>query len=336
MAGLDEPGLGSDAWAHGDSTMAISVLGSEDLKTSVTPSARRLFGSKRSRSAALWGLFFVAPQLLGLLVFSVIPVGWAMVLSFMDWNGLGDRTFIGLANYRETFQSQEFRDALSHTIQFTLIAVPGGVVVSLFVALLVNNVRFKTVYRVIFFLPTVTSSVAISLVWLWALNGDFGLLNTYLREWFGANPPNWLIERDLVVPIIALISIWAGLGFNMVIFLAGLQSISPSYHEAAQLDGASRARQFFNITLPLLSPTVFFVTIISLIGAFQVFDLVYVMTGGGPGKASSTMVFHIYETAFVDFSFGLSASVAMILFGIILLVTLFQFWGQRRWVHYDD
>jgi multiple sugar transport system permease protein len=266
----------------------------------------------------------------------VIPVGWAMVLSFMEWGGLGDQTYVGLENYRDTFQSPEFRGALKHTILFTLISVPGSVVVSLLIALLVNNVRFKTIYRLIFFLPTVTSSVAISLVWLWALNGDFGLINTYLRDWFGADPPNWLIERDLVVPIIALVSIWASVGFNMVIFLAGLQGISPTYHEAAQIDGASRARQFFNITLPLLSPTVFFVTIISLIGAFQVFDLVYVMTDGGPGNASSTMVHYIYETAFVDFTFGLSAAVAMVLFAIIMLVTLVQFWGQRHWVHYDD
>ena len=316
--------------------MATSVIGTEEISVPATPSAGSLLRSRRSRSAALWGLFFIGPQLLGLLVFSVIPVGWAMVLSFMEWGGLGDRTFVGLANYRETFQSSEFRGALSHTILFTAISVPGSVIVSLLIALLVNNVRFKTIYRLIFFLPTVTSSVAISLVWLWALNGDFGLINTYLRSWFGADPPNWLIERDLVVPIIALVSIWASIGFNMVIFLAGLQSISPSYHEAAQIDGASRARQFFNITLPLLSPTVFFVTIISLIGAFQIFDLVYVMTDGGPGNASSTMVHYIYETAFVDFSFGLSAAVAMVLFAIILLVTLFQFWGQRRWVHYDD
>ncbi len=316
--------------------MATSVLGTEDVSASSTPSARRLFGSRRSRSSALWGLFFIAPQLLGLVVFSVIPVGWAMILSFMEWGGLGDQTFVGLENYRQTFQSPEFRGALSHTVVFTLISVPGSVAIALLIALLVNKVRFKTLYRLIFFLPTVTSSVAISLVWLWALNGDFGLVNTYLREWFNADPPNWLIERNLVVPIIALVSIWASVGFNMVIFLAGLQSISPTYHEAAQIDGASRARQFFDITLPLLSPTVFFVTIISLIGAFQVFDLVYVMTDGGPGNASSTMVHYIYETAFVDFTFGRSAAVAMVLFVIILLVTLFQFWGQRRWVHYDD
>ena len=316
--------------------MATSVLGTEDVSASSTPSARRLFGSRRSRSAALWGLFFIAPQLLGLIVFSIIPVGWAMVLSFMEWGGLGARTFVGLANYQTEFQNPEFRGALVHTIVFTLISVPGSVILALVIALLVNNVRFKTIYRLIFFLPTVTSSVAISLVWLWALNGDFGLINTYLRAWFDADPPNWLIEKNLVVPIIALVSIWASLGFNMVIFLAGLQSISPTYHEAAQIDGASRTRQFFNITLPLLSPTVFFVTIISLISAFQIFDLVYVMTDGGPGNASSTMVHYIYETAFVDFSFGRSAAVAMVLFVIILLVTLFQFWGQRRWVHYDD
>ncbi|HEV2529821.1 MAG TPA: sugar ABC transporter permease [Thermomicrobiales bacterium] len=318
--------------------MVTTVVPNSEEKPSLpaASSSWRLLGSARSRSTALWGLFFVGPQLLGLLVFSLIPVIWAMVLSFMEWGGMGARTFVGLENYRDTFANEDFRAAFWHTVQFTAISVPGSVVASLLIAMLVNNVRFKTIYRVIFFLPTVTSSVAISLVWLWALNGDFGLVNTYLREWFNADPPNWLIERDLVVPIIALVSVWSSLGFNMIIFLAGLQGISPTYHEAAQIDGASRWRQFFNITLPLLSPTIFFVTIISLIGAFQVFDLVYVMTNGGPGNASSTMVYYIYRTAFMDFRFGQSAAIAMVLFVIIMLVTLVQFWGQRRWVHYDD
>jgi len=294
-----------------------------------------LLRTRRQRNDTLWGLFFIAPQVLGLLVFSLIPVVYAFVLSAMRWDGLGAREFVGLANFRNQFADSEFRDALLHTFIYTLITVPGGVTLSLLAALAVNRVRGKTFYRTMFFLPTITSSVAVSMVWLWMLNGDFGLVNMYLREQFALNPPNWLVDTTWVIPAVALVAIWAGLGFNMVIFLAGLQGIPTTYLEAAQVDGASAWRRFWNITLPLLSPTTFFVSIISIIASFQVFDMIYVMTDGGPGSASTTMVFHIYELAFVKFTFGLSAAVAVILFALIMVVTLFQFWGQRRWVHYD-
>jgi len=294
-----------------------------------------LLSSRRQRSDVLWGMFFIAPQVLGLLAFSLVPVVYAFILSVMQWDGLGTREFVGLENFREQFAESDFREALIHTVIYTVIAVPGGVTLSLLMALAVNQVKGKTFYRTIFFLPTITSSVAVSMVWLWMLNGDFGLINVFLREQFSLDPPNWLVNTTWVIPAVALVAIWAGLGFNMVIFLAGLQGIPATYLEAAQIDGASKWRQFWNITLPLLSPTTFFVTIISIIGSFQVFDMVYVMTGGGPGNASTTMVFHIYELAFVNFTFGLSAAAAVVLFAIIMVATLFQFWGQRRWVNYD-
>lgn len=293
------------------------------------------FSSRTQRRDALWGLFFIGPQLFGLLAFSLIPVIYAFVLSMLKWDGLGSRQFVGFANFVAEFRDQDFRDALSHTLLYTVIAVPGSVIFALLLALAVNRVSGKTIYRTIFFLPTITSSVAVAMVWLWMLNGDFGLINVYLRDWFALNPPNWLVDSTWVIPVVALVSIWAGVGFNMVIFLAGLQGIPATYLEAAQIDGASKLRQFFDVTLPLLSPTTFFVTIMSIIASFQVFDLVYVMTGGGPGTASSTIVFHIYQTAFVDFTFGRSAAAAVVLFAIIMVVTLVQFWGQRHWVHYD-
>jgi len=315
--------------------MAIPVV-QPVVGEDVRPRARRgLLSTRRQKSDALWGYFFIGPQLLGLLVFSLFPVLYAFLLSVMKWDGLGTREFVGLDNFRDQFADPDFRDALVHTIIYTVIAVPGGVICSLLLALAVNRVAGKTIYRTIFFLPTITSSVAVSMVWLWMLNGDFGILNTYLREWFNLEPPNWLVDTTWVIPAVALVAVWAGLGFNMVIFLAGLQGIPTTYLEAAQIDGASKWRQFWNITLPLLSPTTFFVTIISIIASFQVFDMIYVMTGGGPGSASTTMVFHIYELAFVKFTFGLSAAAAMVLFAIIMVVTLIQFWGQRRWVHYD-
>jgi multiple sugar transport system permease protein len=296
---------------------------------------RGMLGSRRRRSDTLWGLFFIAPQVLGLVAFSLFPVVYAFVLSLMKWDGLGEREFVGLANFRDQFTDPKFQDALVHTIVYTAIAVPGSVILSLLLALAVNRVGGKTIYRTIFFLPTITSSVAVSMVWLWMLNGDFGVINVYLRENLALDPPNWLVDTTWVIPAIAMVAVWAGLGFNMVIFLAGLQGIPQTYLEAAQIDGASKFRQFWNITLPLLSPTTFFVTIMSIIASFQVFDMVYVMTDGGPGNASSTMVFHIYELAFVKFTFGMSSAAAVVLFVIILGVTLLQFWGQKHWVHYD-
>jgi multiple sugar transport system permease protein len=316
-------------------TMAIPVVQPALGDAAGSRAKGGLLASRRQKSDALWGLFFIGPQLLGLLAFSLGPVIYAFVLSMMKWDGLGDREFIGLQNFRDQFADPDFRGALMHTLIYTLIAVPGTVVCSLLLALGVNRVWGKTFYRTVFFLPTITSSVAVSMVWLWMLNGDFGIINMYLREWFALDPPNWLVDTTWVIPAVALVAIWAGVGFNMIIFLAGLQGIPTTYLEAAQIDGASKWRQFWNITLPLLSPTTFFVTIISIISSFQVFDMIFVMTGGGPGTASSTMVYHIYKLAFINFTFGLSSAAAVVLFAVIMAVTLFQFWGQRRWVNYD-
>lgn len=298
-------------------------------------SGASLLRSRRARSDALWGIFFVAPQVLGMVIFVLIPMVWAFVMAFMDWPGLGDRTWIGFQNFQDQFRDDDFRAAINHTAYYTVLAVPGSVIISLLLAMGVNRVRGKMIYRLIFFLPTVTSSVAISMVWMWMLNGDFGLINIYLLDWFAIEAPNWFVDRTWVIPAIALVAIWSGLGFNMVIFLAGLQGIPANYLEAAALDGASKWRQFKDIILPLLSPTTFFVTILSVIASFQVFDMIFVITNGGPGNASRTMVFHIYDLAFVDFTFGASASAAMILFIIILALTGLQFLGQRRWVNYD-
>jgi len=315
--------------------MAIPVVQPQAEPTARRRTRGRMLATRRQRRDLLWAIFFIAPQLFGMIVFSVVPVISAFILSVMTWDGLGEREFVGLANFRDQFTDPDFQEAMINTLIYTAIAVPGTVILSLALALAVNRVRGKTIYRTIFFLPTITSSVAISMVWLWLLNGDFGLINVFLREWFDLDPPNWLVHKTWVVPAVAMVAVWAGLGFNMVIFLAGLQGIPTTYLEAAQIDGASKWQQFRNITLPLLSPTTFFVTIISIIASFQVFDLIYVMTGGGPGNESTTMVFHIYELAFVNFTFGISSAAAVILFALIMAVTLFQFWGQRRWVHYD-
>jgi multiple sugar transport system permease protein len=287
------------------------------------------------RADSLWGYFFIFPQMIGLILFSFIPLVSAFVLSMMKWDGFGSKTFIGFDNFLYQFQDEEFRIALINTLYYTILVVPGGIMLALLIAVGLNKVRGKILYRLFYFAPGVTSSVAVAIVFMWLFNADFGIINSYIEQWFGVEGPRWLTDTKYVMPTIAILSIWMGLGFNMVIFLAGLQGISSTYYEAAQIDGASKWQQLKHITIPLLSPTTFFVTIMSIIGSFQVFDQSFVMTSGGPAKASYTMVYHVYELAFVDFSFGRSTSAAVILFLIILSLTLLQMYASKRWVHYE-
>ncbi len=294
-------------------------------------------GQKRRRWAeAGWGLLFVSPQLLGFVVFMLGPLIFAVALSMMKWDGFGTREFVGFDNFTGQLRDETFWTSLRNTAYFTFLLLPADLICSLLVALALNNVRGRVLYRLFYFMPVVTSSVAVSVVWLWLLNGEFGPINSYLRDFLGIDPPNWIVDPSWVIPAIALVSLWRGLGFTMVIFLAGLQGIPASLIEAAEIDGASTARRFWHITLPMLSPTVLFLTVTSLIGSFQVFDLAYVMTNGGPGDASRTLVFHIYDLAFVDFDFGTSAASAVVLFAILLVLTLAQLWAQRRWVYYEE
>src|SRR6184192_4620260 len=184
-------------------------------------------------------------------------------------------------------------------------------------------------------MPFITGSVAVGVIWAFLLNSDFGLFNSLLRSVFHAKGVGWLTDPRFVIPSIALVGIWQGLGFNMIILLAGLQGIPVSYSEAARMDGANRFQLFWNVTLPMLSPTIFFTTVISIINSFQGFDLIYVLTGGGPGKDSYTLVYHIYHLAFEASSFGPASAVAVLLFAILLTLTVLQFQFQRRWVNYD-
>lgn len=285
--------------------------------------------------ANLWGYLFISPQLVGLLFFSLIPLLYALYLSFTEWSGFGGTKFIGIANYLEQMNNPDFWKAMVNTIYYMFLVVPIGIAIALVLAVALNKVKGKEIYRVFFFMPVVTSSVSVGVIFMWILNGDFGILNELL-SYVGITGPHWLTDPRWVIPSIALLSIWWGLGYNMVIFLAGLQGISKSYYEAAEMDGANALQKFRHITLPLLTPTTFFVTIMTIISSFQVFDQAFVMTNGGPAKASYTIVFHIYDQAFVDFTMGKSASAAMILFVIILILTLIQFKLQKRWVFYGE
>ena len=290
--------------------------------------------NRRNRDA-LWGYGFLLPQLIGLLVFSLIPLVSVFYLSMVTWDGLGPITFVGLGNFIDQLQNSDLHIALLNTLFFTVITVPGGLIFALLVALALNNVRGKTVYRVLYFMPFITGSVAVGVIWSLLLNGDFGLLNSLLKAWFHAKGVGWLTDARFVIPSIATVAIWQGLGFNMIIFLAGLQGIPVSYSEAARIDGANKFQLFWRVTLPMLTPTIFFTAVISILNSFQVFDLAFILTGGGPGKDSYTIVYHIYHLGFENATFGAASAAAVILFVILLTLTGFQFRLQKRWVNYD-
>jgi multiple sugar transport system permease protein len=291
--------------------------------------------TKREHEGLAAGLFLL-PNLIGFLIFTAIPVGAAFVLAFYDYDLLLGASWAGLENFREMFTTDEvFRAALFNTVYFTAVSVPLSVVLGLATAMLVNQaLRGIVIFRSIFLLPYVTVTVALSLVWKWIYLPDIGLINSLLGV-FGIAGPPWLTSGTWAMPALILMSVWKGFGYNMVIFLAGLQSIPDHLYDAAKVDGATAWRRFLNVTLPLLSPTTFFVVVISVISSFQIFDQALIMTNGGPGTATTTLVLYIYQKGFQSFDMGYAAAVALVLFAAIFVFTVIQFLFQRRWVTYD-
>jgi len=297
--------------------------------------AEKVPWTKREHEGLAAGLFLL-PNLIGFLIFTAIPVGAAFVLAFYDYDLLLGASWAGLENFREMFTTDEvFRAALFNTVYFTAVSVPLSVVLGLATAMLVNQaLRGIVIFRSIFLLPYVTVTVALSLVWKWIYLPDIGLINSVLGV-FGIDGPPWLTSGTWAMPALILMSVWKGFGYNMVIFLAGLQGIPDHLYDAAKVDGATAWRRFLNVTLPLLSPTTFFVVVISVISSFQVFDQALIMTNGGPGTATTTLVLYIYQKGFQSFDMGYAAAVALVLFAAIFVFTVIQFMFQRRWVTYD-
>ncbi len=279
---------------------------------------------------------FLLPNLIGFLIFTAIPVGAAFILAFYDYDLLLGASWAGLENFREMFTvDRVFRAALFNTVYFTAVSVPLSVVLGLATAILVNQaLRGVVIFRSIFLLPYVTVTVALSLVWKWLYLPDIGLINSVLGA-VGIDGPAWLTSQVWAMPALILMSVWKGFGYNMVIFLAGLQGIPDHLYDAAKVDGATAWRRFLNVTLPLLSPTTFFVVVISVISSFQVFDQALIMTNGGPGTATTTLVLYIYQKGFQSFDMGYAAAVALVLFAVIFVFTVVQFLFQRRWVTYE-
>ncbi|MGN9778092.1 carbohydrate ABC transporter permease [Micromonospora sp. H33] len=296
---------------------------------------RRRSGARRRLRTALAAAGFLAPSLLLLLGFWIGPMLGTAWVSLQDWNLIGVPTFVGLDNYTELLGDAEFHAALGHTLVYLAGYLPLVLVCGLAVALLLDaKLPAMALYRATFFLPVISSWVAVSLLWKWLLNPADGLVNRILGA-FGVTGPGWWTDPDWAMPSVVLASVWKDVGFVAVILLAGLQAIPRDVVEAAALDGAGWWRKLRSVTLPMLSPSLFFVTVISLINGFQVFDQVWVMTEGGPGGASSVVVEQIVNYAFSYGRVGYASAMSMVLFAVILLVTLAQLRLQRRWVHYE-
>jgi multiple sugar transport system permease protein len=307
------------------------------LEAGARPVAARRGGfSPLRRQETIAGYLFLLPNILGFLVFSSIPVVATFTISLLDWDLIRAPRFVGIDNYVKLLTDDPvFRKVLFNTAYYVIGTVPAGIVLSLLLALAMNaNVRGIAVFRAIFFIPVISASVAVAVMWRWLYNTDFGLINVVLTS-VGLKAIPWLSSTTWAMPAVILMAIWKSLGYNMVIFLAGLQSIPAHLHEAAAIDGANGVQRFRHITLPLLAPTTFFVLVISMIGSFQVFDLAFVLTKGGPGDATNTMVMYIYNQAFQFFHMGYAAAIAWVLFAIIFAITLLQHQLQKRWVHYE-
>lgn len=290
---------------------------------------------RRAVSENLYGLAFVGPMVLGLLVFTYGPVLYSFFLSLNKGDFISPPVWVGTDNYLRAMRDSVFWKSLRNTAYYVVGTVPLGMALSLGLALAMNQkLRGIIFYRAIFFLPTITSSVAISVMWMWMYNPQFGVINTLLQL-VGIRGPGWLGDPRWAMPAIIIMSVWRGLGYNMLLFLAGLQGIPDELYEAASIDGAGSFRRFLHVTFPLLSPTTFMIAVLSIIGGFQVFEYSYVMTAGGPMYATYTIVLMVYNMAFVTFEVGYAAALAYILFAIILVLTILQFRGQSRWVFYE-
>ena len=285
----------------------------------------------------LWGYGMILPLMIGLAVFYFYPVGRVIRDSLYDVGAFNKSTWAGLKNYQNMLSDSTMWKSLINTFCYVLIIVPGTVFFSLVLAALLNlKMRGRGVFRVIFFIPTVTMSAAIAMVWRWIFNGDFGILN-YLVTSLGGTARYWLSESSTALACIALVSVWMGVGYNMIILLAGIQGIPSVYYEAAELDGATKIRQFFTITVPLVSPTLFFVLTTTVISTLQTFDVIYMMI---PPKSTAlrytqSVVMYFYRNAFEFSKKGYASAIAVFLFVIIMLLTLLQMRLQKKWVVYD-
>lgn len=294
--------------------------------------------SHRKKTELFWGLFMIAPVTIGLGIFYFYPF-FRVIRDSLHNIGAFDRDqgFVGLKNYITMVNDAEMWQTLLNTFKYVIIIVPASLLLALFVAVLLNTrIKGLSVFRVIYFLPAITMSVAVSMVWRWIFNGDYGILNSIMTA-IGLSARQWLNDKSTSMLCICIVAIWSNVGYYMIILLAGIQGISKGYYEAAEIDGASGFQKFYKITLPLLTPTIFYVVIMLIISTFQTFDGIYLMIGTKANaiKWTQSVVMYFYRSAFDYSKKGYASAVAVLLFVIIMTITVFQMKMQKKWVNYD-
>ena len=281
------------------------------------------------------GWLFILPNVIGFIIFILGPVLASFALSFTKWDGFATPEFVGISNYVKMFTRESFKISFWNTIFYTALFVPFTLAFAILVAVLLKNTtRLAKVFRTAFFLPYLSSTVAVAIVWQLLYHPTMGPINTMLMKLGVENPPRWLSSQDWAMLSVIIMSIWRSIGYYMVIYLAALQGIPSVLYEAAEIDGASPVQRFFRITLPSLSPTIFFTIIIAVIHSFKVFDQVFILTEGGPGRATNVLAYVIYNESFVNYKMGYASAMAYVLYAMIMVITIIQFRGQKKWVTY--
>jgi len=305
------------------------------VSTSVPPKRRPRRKNKISAAETRTAFLFLLPSLLGFLAFMLIPIIASLGLSFTNWQLLKPPEFVGFSNYiRLLTTDPSFFKVLGNTLFFTIEYLVLNIVISLTLAVWLSSLkRGQQWFRVIFFIPTFTPTIAVSIVWLLIFTP--GGVMDYVFQSLSLNFPNLLLDGNLAMQAVIIVTLWASVGYNMVLFNAALDMVPQSYLEAAKIDGASAWDRFWKIRLPLISPTIFFGTVMTAITSLQVFDQIYVITRGGPGSSTATLGFAIYTNGFQNYQMGYASSLAWVMFVMIMALTGFQFWLQRKWVHYD-
>ncbi|MGG3308602.1 MULTISPECIES: carbohydrate ABC transporter permease [Paenibacillus] len=289
------------------------------------------------RGENLWGIAFVSPMLIGVIILVLFPILATLVLGFADWNfvqGWDGIQWVGFQNFRQLLEDDMFIKSVRNNILF-LLTVPVYMMISMTLAILIDRfVYMKGYFKVAYFMPYISNIVAVAVVWQVLFQPSYGPINEILRTLGMSDPPKWIADPNFALISIMLISIWISIGFNLIIYIAGLQSIPKDLYEAADIDGANGWTKFRRITLPLLSPTSFFLLVTGVISTFKVFDIIAVMTQGGPIGSTTMMVWYLYDTAFINLKVGYASSIAAVLFGFVMLITLGQWAAQKKWVNY--
>lgn len=295
--------------------------------------------SRAALRETLTGYAFLFPMLINMLVFLIFPILFSLIMSFTKWDfvqGLETMKFTGLENFFRIFKDEWFTASLKNTVIFTIWTVPVGTALALIIAVIINKyVYFPNFHKISLFLPYISSIIASAVVWAVILHPTFGPVNELLKSLGVQNPPKWFGDLKWSLPSVIIFSIWRELGYLTLVYMAGLKGIPKELYEAAEIDGAGSVRQFLHVTIPMISPTTFFLVVMGIIGSFKVFDVISALTQGGPGTSTTVIAFYIYREAFRYYEMGKASAAAWIMFVLIFGVTLIQWNQQKKWVSYD-